>query len=224
MTDLLIFFVPGLFYHSFATFYLLKWGFRSKQLFFGDDMALHPVLETGRLLLRHFLMDDCCDVVRMAGDPEIAANTSSIPHPYEYNMAVDWIKSHRESFAAGKGVIFAITDRQDGNLIGAIGLMIDAGNEKAELGYWIGRQYWSEGYATEAGKAVMEYGFTSLGLNRIFARHFSRNPASGRVMQKLGMKYEGCLRGDVKKNGNFEDLELYGLLKADYDNRSNMAL
>ncbi|MDD4635086.1 MAG: GNAT family N-acetyltransferase [Dehalococcoidales bacterium] len=182
-------------------------------------MARHPMLETERLFLRHFLLDDCRDVVRMVGDPVIAANTLHIPHPYEYDMAVEWIKSHQNNSAMGNGVVFAITDRQNGDLIGAIGLVINVEDEKAELGYWIGREYWRNGYATEAGKAVLEYGFGELGLNRIFARHLGRNPASGKVMQKLGMKYEGCLRRDVKKDAKFEDLELYGLLKAEYEDR-----
>lgn len=162
-------------------------------------------------------MEDCRDVTRMLDEPEIAANTLNIPYPYEYGMAADWINSHQETFASGKGAVFAITDRETGGLIGAIGLNIDAANQKAELGYWIGKKFWRAGYATEAGKAVLEYGFTRLGLNRIFARHLGRNPASGRVMQKLGMKHEGCLRSDIKKNGKFEDLELYAIVKDEWE-------
>ncbi|MDD2251750.1 MAG: GNAT family N-acetyltransferase [Dehalococcoidales bacterium] len=174
-------------------------------------------LVTERILLRCFSTDDCRDVVSLLGDPDIAANTLNIPYPYEYSVADDWIKSHEENFKSGKGAVFAITDRETGKLIGAIGLNIEAADEKAELGYWIGKKFWHAGYATEAGKAILEYGFTSLGLNRIFARHLGRNPASGRVMQKLGMKHEGCLRRDIKKSGRFEDLELYGILKDDYE-------
>jgi ribosomal-protein-alanine N-acetyltransferase len=184
-------------------------------------MGRYPALETGRLCLRQFKMSDCRDVVRLAGDREIAANTLEIPHPYRYEMAAEWIGSHRENFSTGNGVIFAITDLQNGSLIGAIGLVINNRDRKAELGYWIGKQYWSNGYATEAAKAVVGYGFRELGLNRIFARHLSRNPASGKVMQKLGMKHEGCLRGDVNKDGVFEDLELYGLMKSDYERLSS---
>ena len=84
---------------------------------------------------------------------------------------------------------------------------------RAELGYWIGKPYWGQGYCTEAARATLDFGFEQLGLNRIFAHHFARNPASGRVMQKIGMTREGRLRQHVKKWDAFEDLELYGILK-----------
>ncbi|QTA82731.1 GNAT domain-containing protein [Desulfonema limicola] len=85
----------------------------------------------------------------------------------------------------------------------------------AEMGYWVGIEYWGNGYCTEATKKVLEYGFDTQNLNRIFAYHFGSNPASGRVMKKIGMKYEGCLRQAIKKWGKFEDSVLYGVLKSD---------
>jgi RimJ/RimL family protein N-acetyltransferase len=72
------------------------------------------------------------------------------------------------------------------------------------------------GFATEAGAALLRYGFETLGLNRIFAHHMRRNPASGRVMQKLRMRYEGSLRQHFRRNDRFEDLECYGILKQEY--------
>ncbi|NEP60397.1 MAG: GNAT family N-acetyltransferase, partial [Symploca sp. SIO2G7] len=89
-------------------------------------------------------------------------------------------------------------------------------NANAELGYWIGVLYWSKGYCTEAAKAVVQYGFEVIGLHRIQAAHFPHNPASGRVMQKIGMSYEGYRRQHILKWGKFEDLELYGILKSDW--------
>ena len=100
-------------------------------------------------------------------------------------------------------------------LIGAVGLRLELDDRRAELGYWIGKPYWNQGYCTEAARAAIQFGFEQLELNRIFANHFVRNPASGRVMQKLGMVYEGRLRQHVKKWDAFEDLELYGILKDD---------
>ena len=97
-------------------------------------MPQYPRLETDRLNLRNFSMDDCDDVTRMVDDPQIAANTIEIPHPYEYHMAADWIKSHRKNFNAGQGVVFAITCREAGNLNGAIGLTINSVDNKAEMG------------------------------------------------------------------------------------------
>ena len=88
--------------------------------------------------------------------------------------------------------------------------------DRAELGYWIDRPYWNQGYCTEAGRAVLWYGFTELNLNRIHAYHLSRNPASGRVMQKLGMTREGLLRQHAKKWGKYEDIVEYGLVRQDW--------
>ncbi|HEY9636577.1 MAG TPA: GNAT family N-acetyltransferase [Coleofasciculaceae cyanobacterium] len=177
--------------------------------------AEQPTIQTQRLILRPFTFADAPDVQRLAGAHEIAATTLMIPHPYEDGMAEEWIKTHPAAFEEGTGVNFAIALRESGELCGAIGLGIDAENNNAELGYWIGKPYWGKGYCTEAARAVVEYGFEVIGLHRIQATHFSHNPASGRVMQKIGMSYEGCRRQHTWKWEKFEDIELYGILKSD---------
>jgi ribosomal-protein-alanine N-acetyltransferase len=96
--------------------------------------------------------------------------------------------------------------------VGAVGLILAPAHDRAELGYWIGAPYWGRGYATEASRAVVRWGFEGLGLRRIHASHFPRNPASGRVLEKLGMRHEGTLRQHVKKWDEYLDLESYGLL------------
>ena len=93
-------------------------------------------------------------------------------------------------------------------------------HDHAELGYWIGVPYWGAGYATEGARAVMQFGFETLSLNRIFASHFSRNPASGRVLQKIGMRYEGTLRRHLKKWDEYIDLECYGVLRSEFQSFS----
>jgi ribosomal-protein-alanine N-acetyltransferase len=182
-------------------------------------MAKRPKLVTERLLLRPFTLADAPVVQRLAGDRDIASNTLNIPHPYEDGMAEEWLSTHQEQFEQGESVIFAITLRDNDELIGAIGLTINQRYERAELGYWIGKPYWGNGYCTEAAEAVLHYGFTVLSLNRIHAYHMSRNPASGRVMEKIGMKYEGCSKQHVKKWGVFEDLKWYAILKSEHESR-----
>ncbi|OHA04084.1 MAG: GNAT family N-acetyltransferase [Candidatus Sungbacteria bacterium RIFCSPHIGHO2_02_FULL_52_23] len=177
-------------------------------------MALFPQLKTERLILRAFDAADAADAARMAGCRDVASNTLRIPHPYSEEMARIWIASLASEFEKGESVTFAIA--LSGELIGAISLEITREFDRAELGYWIGKPYWGQGYATEAGHAVLAYGFGELGLNRIFAYHFSRNPASGRVMQKIGMTHEGHLRQHTKKWGVYEDEEIYGILKSDF--------
>lgn len=175
-----------------------------------------PELETERLLLRPFVMADAADVTRIVGDRELAADTLNIPHPYEPGMAEAWIATHADGVHRTSPVVYAVTDRGTGALVGAVGLMLDAPHRRAELGYWVARERWGDGVCTEAARAVLEYGFGVLGLERIHAHHFSRNPASGRVMQKLGMQHEGTLRGHVVKWDRREDIECYGILREEF--------
>jgi RimJ/RimL family protein N-acetyltransferase len=175
-----------------------------------------PVLTTERLRLRPFALSDGADVQRLAGAREVADTTLNIPHPYEDGMAEKWIGGHRAAFEDGVEAIFAITRKADGALVGAISLMhIDRVHSHAEMGYWIGVPFWNQGYATEAAAAVLSYAFGELGLHRVWAQHMTRNPASGRVLRKIGMQHEGRLRQHVNKNGAFEDLESYAILSGE---------
>ena len=180
-------------------------------------MRSAPPLLTERLLLRSLTREDAADVQCLAGEYDVASTLLRIPYPYEDGMAEEWIRSCYEKFEKDETINFAITLRTDKNFIGTMGLELEPENERAELGYWIGKPYWNRGYATEAAKAIVAYSFKVLKLNRIYAYHFTRNPASGRVLEKIGMQYEGCFRQHVKKWDNFEDLMGYGMLKADFD-------
>ena len=173
-----------------------------------------PVFETPRLLLRPFGLADAQEVQRLAGAPEVADTTLNLPHPYEDGVAEAWIGSHPIRFAAGGGVNYAITRRTDGAMMGSVSLVVTRRHRRAELGYWLGVPYWNLGYMTEAAEALVAHGFSLLNLHKIEAMHLARNPASGRVMEKIGMTREGLLRGHVFKNGVPEDLAVYGLLPA----------
>jgi ribosomal-protein-alanine N-acetyltransferase len=175
-----------------------------------------PTLETERLVLRPFSLSDAPRVQLLAGDRAVAATTKVIPHPYEDGMAETWISSHQERFDRGEDTVFAIVLKPSGELIGAIGLALKLNQENAEMGYWIGKPYWGQGYCTEAGRAVLKYAFTGLRLHRVHAHHLSHNPASGRVMLKLGMRHEGRLRQHVKKWDAFYDVEAYGILGSEF--------
>jgi RimJ/RimL family protein N-acetyltransferase len=182
-------------------------------------MPERPTLETARLILRPFTLEDAPEVQRLAGAREVASTTANIPYPYENGLAEAWINTHQERFEAGALVNFAITRRDDGALLGAIGLVIDKANARAELGYWLGLPYWNQGYMTEAAAAVLRYAFEALSLNKVNASYLLRNPASGRVMQKVGMTYEGTFRQHMFKWGVFEDLAYYAILKSEYEAR-----
>jgi RimJ/RimL family protein N-acetyltransferase len=171
-----------------------------------------PILDTARLILRPFTLADAPDVQRYVSDRDVAAMTLSIPHPYPDGGAETWIGTHAAKYADGQRVSFAITERDTGTLVGAIGLHVKSAHGRAELGYWIGKPFWGRGYATEAGRAVIQFGFEVLGLNKIHAAVFTKNPASDRVIRKLGMKWEGRLREHDLKWGAYEDIDVYAVL------------
>ncbi len=144
--------------------------------------------ETNRLIIRPFEIQDAKTVQQLAGVRAIADTTINIPHPYEDGMAEKWIASHPNLFETGQEHAFAIIDKHAGSLIGAISLISITKGHQAELGYWIGLPFWGQGFCTEAACAIFQYAFIDLALQRIHACYLSRNEASGRVMQKLGMK------------------------------------
>jgi [ribosomal protein S5]-alanine N-acetyltransferase len=185
-------------------------------------MRPRPLLRSKRLLLRPFAQADAPRVAALCGEKEIAATTLFIPHPYSVEDAQAWLQGHQETFDSGHGVQFAIC--RETELIGAVGLVIEPQHDRAELGYWIGTPYWGAGYASEAAAAVVRYGFLELKLNRVHAYHYLRNSASGRVLEKIGMKYEGLARQHIKKWGQYEDCSLYGLIRADYDSDRELNL
>lgn len=131
-------------------------------------------------------------------------------------MAEAWIATQADAFDRGELAAFALDMKLGGRLIGAAGLTIHRGDDRAELGYWVARPEWGKGYATEAAGAMLRYGFVALGLHRIHADCLSRNPASARVLEKLGMTFEGRLREHAKKSGTYEDLDCYGILRSEY--------
>lgn len=170
-------------------------------------------LETPRLLLRHLRMEDAPRVQELASDRQIAATTLAIPHPYPENGAETFIRSLLEPVGPAREEVCAITLKGSGELIGLIGLHFVRDHDRAEMGYWIGVPFWHQGYCSEAASAMLEHGFLTLGLHRIYAHYFSINPASGRVMEKIGLRYEGTLPQHVKKWGQFVDTICYGLLR-----------
>lgn len=178
-------------------------------------MPAQPILRTERLILRPFAPPDAGEVHAIVSDREIAYNTAHIPHPYPAGMAAEWIERVTGRWETGESAVFAAAQQSDGCIVAAIGLEIEPPHRRAELGYWVARPYWNSGYATEAARAVVRFGFHVLGLNRVVAHHYCRNGASGRVLQKIGMTFEGRLRQHMLKWGVFEDLDIYGMLSDD---------
>ncbi|HYW06915.1 MAG TPA: GNAT family N-acetyltransferase [Longimicrobium sp.] len=177
-----------------------------------------PTLRTERLVLRPFAPADAARVRELAGERDVASTTLTIPHPYEEGMAESWIAGHAAAWDERNRLSLAVTHGVDG-VIGAIGLNVAPQHAHAETGYWIGAPYWNRGFATEALGAILAHGFGELGLHRVLARHFPRNPASGQVLRKAGMVHEGIMREHVRRWDRFEDLECYAILERDWRSR-----
>jgi RimJ/RimL family protein N-acetyltransferase len=181
-----------------------------------DIGAEQPLLPTLRLLLRPFRPADAELLSCLASARQIADTTISIPHPYALEQAQRFIAGHAEERRRGRAFHYAVVPAAAEDLIGSVELRdIDREHEQAEISFWIGTGNWGEGYATEAVGAVVDDSFTRLGLNRIYAHHMVRNPASGRVLEKIGFVREGLLRQRVRKWGAYEDVVLCALLRRD---------
>ena len=178
-------------------------------------MASLPTLKTERLRLRPYADADIPELLPLIGAREVAATTLRIAHPYNEQDARAFLELTKHP----DKIWLAITLRSDGRQVGGIGLRVDEQHQHAELGYWLAVPYWQQGYATEAAREMLRYGFAELGLHRIFASHFKHNPASGGILKKLGMRYEGCQREHLRKWDQFVDSELYGILRREWEGR-----
>jgi RimJ/RimL family protein N-acetyltransferase len=154
-----------------------------------QTFTTQPSIETQRLVLRPLRAADGQEVQRLAGDLRISKMTLSVPHPYPDGLAEEWISTHPHLYKEGRGVVFAVTLKDSNVLIGCIAIDgISKTHRRGEAGYWIGCNHWNNGYCTEALKALVDFGFNKMNLNKITSRHMAKNPQSGRVMLKAGMK------------------------------------
>lgn len=162
-----------------------------------------PELTTARLRLRPFTARDDFRVELLAGERVIAEGCVLIPHPYPPGLAARWIASHERAWREQGSVYYALTDLQDGLLIGSISLLLEerrTGMDDrslrviGQLGYWLAPDYWGRGLMSEAVAAVLELGFEELGIDRVEAWHTPSNHASARVMHKNGL--QPCLERD----------------------------
>ena len=172
-----------------------------------------PVLETSRLRLRPLKMGDAQDMFRYASDPEVSRHVLWETHE-SLRDSRRVLRGALRQYRRGAPSSYAVERRSDHRMIGTIGFMwVNLEHRSGEVGYSFARDCWGQGYATEALRAVLQFGFDTLRLHRIEAQHEVDNPASGRVMEKCGMQCEGVLRGRVFNKGHFSDVKLYAILR-----------
>jgi hypothetical protein len=174
-------------------------------------------LETERLLLRPFTMRDRDDLHHILSDPQVTATLLDVPEPFTLSDAADWIRYAQDGAATGSLYAYAMVAKHDAALLGWIDLEIEREHRRGDMAYWLGQPYWGRGFASEAARCMVRFGFETLDLNRIYAQCIASNSASARVMQKAGMRYEATRRHGTRKGEQFYDLHVYGMTRADYD-------
>ncbi len=176
-----------------------------------------PDLTSDRLVFNRPQVADIPRIVEYAGDKRVEAGTLTMPHPYKEEHAIFWINKSNQGFKNGTEYLFAIREHQTKNLLGVIGLHINKKHNHAELGYWLGVPHWNKGFITEAIAKMLEFGFLTLGLHKIFAIHFIENPASGKVMIKNGMIKEAEFKEHLIKKGQYVSGIQYRLTIDEYN-------
>ena len=179
---------------------------------------MRAVIKGKRVTLRRPQMKDADVITEYCQDKALHKYTIRIPWPYKRKDAVWWVKDAAERWKTKTGYCYVIM--RQGVVVGVIDLRPEKG-DKASFGYWIGQPYWGQGFATEATKLLIKEGFKTLKLNKIFATHNPKNPASGKVMEKVGMKYEGLLRDHEKKGKKYVDEVYRSILRREYRHRNS---
>ncbi len=171
------------------------------------------MIKCDKCVLRKWEKSDLESLVKHANNYKIARNMRDLfPHPYTLNDGQVWIKiANSNEF----GHYFAITINDEA--VGSIGLTIGTDIERisAEVGYWLGEEYWGKGITSSALKCLTDYGFNDLGLERIFSVPLEENIASRRVLEKNGFKLEGIMRNSVIKFDKIHNQALYSIIRHD---------
>lgn len=184
-------------------------------------MLTPSILETPRLRLRHIRFTDAPFIQSAASERSVSDTMISIPHPFPEGEAERYVKRRLREQKKGNSVVFVLELKDKGMPCGLIQIReIERDHSQAELSFWLSSSYWGWGYMSEGVERVLHYGFEKLNLNRFYAYHMLRNPASGRVLEKNGFKKEGILRQRVRKWGKFEDVALWAILRQDWIRQS----
>jgi len=181
-----------------------------------------PILKTDRLLLRPFTMDDVDYVLEYNSHPEVHRYGVYTPQPPYTRKFVEELVAMFSNPPDSQGILQFFAVVLEGKVIGNIGLnqhFEDRQNDRVEIVYSLSYQHWNKGLTTEAARAVMNWVFGTHNIHRLYAWSDPRNIGSWRVMEKLGMKYEGQLRSHTKWDNIFRDRIYYGILRSEWEQK-----
>jgi [ribosomal protein S5]-alanine N-acetyltransferase len=175
---------------------------------------------TKRLILRQPTIKDAGDIVSIVNDLTVSRYTAHVPFPYDIKCAKAFIKQCRQNERQKPvtNLDFIVENRAEQKVIGCAGyIRIDHYTGKADIGYWIGKNYWRQGFGYEIVSALVKYAFTKLKLQRLEAAIYKENRGSQVLVKKFGFKKEGLRRRASRSNatGKIHDVMIYGLLKSD---------
>ncbi|HDX9588437.1 TPA: GNAT family N-acetyltransferase [Bacillus pseudomycoides] len=177
----------------------------------------YPTLITERLSLRPLTIEDAADVFEYASNPEISTYTVWYRHETLEDSQI-FVQSILNQYEKAEMATYGIELKEEKKIIGTCGFIdYEENHHKAELAYALSPNYWGQGFATEAAKVCIRYGFEKLQLNRIEAGCHASNAQSERVMKRLGMQYEGTMRKDMFVKGVYRDTKVYSILREEYD-------
>lgn len=174
-----------------------------------------PIIHTKRLDLIEIREKHLCDLYKLFGDENATRFYNLLPLQKEEDAQM-LIDRFRSRFSEGLAIRWGIAIKGEQHIIGTVGFNSYENNHKATIGYDLQTLYWGKGYATEALRAVINFGFQSLGINRIEAEIMTGNLASEKVLSKLGFTKEGVLRQWMLWNGKHYDMAMYSLLKDEH--------
>ena len=176
-----------------------------------------PLIETQRLILRKLEMNDANRMFDyIFSDHRVMDNLIKGPHE-SISETINRLTEITNQYMSETFCYWGIEVKESGELIGTIDLFnINEDTENCEVGYNIGFNWWNKGYGTEALHAVVEFAFRIMDIHKISATHNIDNPASGKIMLKVGMKREGIIRHMIRKNNQYKDCGIYGILQQEY--------
>lgn len=166
-----------------------------------------PSINTERLVLRPMQLEDAPRIHTLVNDKDIAYNCVNIPHPYPEGAAESWIIEHPMRFNNKNAAIFAICYQDE--IVGATGLEYKHNEQHYEFGYWIGKNYWGNSFATEASIALLDYAENGFGLDEIYAETLKSNTASIKVLLKAGMQRFAMIEKPCHSPFKLEEVEIF---------------
>ncbi|MGN7763483.1 GNAT family N-acetyltransferase [Paenibacillus sp. 22594] len=174
------------------------------------------LLETERLIIREFVLEDMEEVHAYASDPLVAKYMIWGPNSEEETRSYINLTMEMQRHSPRRDFEFGVVLKQTRQLIGGCGIHVSEPRQ-GEIGYCFNPLFWRQGYTSEAAAAVLDFGFRELDLHRVYATCRPENMGSAKVMQKLGMAYEGHLREHLWHKGKWHDSYLYSILKPEYE-------